>query len=111
MYKVESFYVGYKTKDTGSSKIQPFYCSAMTPSMLASLVNDAATPLALAAALLTFVYLRSLSAWRKRSRGLPFPPGPSPLPIIGNMLNMPTVRPWEGLRDLCKKHGECTVRI
>ncbi|KAH9911824.1 O-methylsterigmatocystin oxidoreductase [Epithele typhae] len=51
-------------------------------------------------------YLRSVFSWRRRSRGRPFPPGPPGLPFIGNLLDMPMVRPWEGLRELCHKYGD-----
>ena len=35
----------------------------------------------------------------------PLPPGPRPLPIIGNILNIPKVRPWLGYSELSKKYG------
>ena len=60
-----------------------------------------------AATLLVAAYLHSVETWRARTNGLPLPPGPAPLPIVGNLLDMPSVRPWEGFRDLCAKHGVC----
>ncbi|KAI0715623.1 cytochrome P450 [Cerioporus squamosus] len=40
-----------------------------------------------------------------KSRGVSLPPGPRPLPLIGNFLDIPTVRPWEAYRELCRKYG------
>ena len=52
----------------------------------------------------------ALPAWhwlRKRSKSaLPYPPGPKPYPIIGNLLDFPLGVPlWEGLADMAKQHG------
>ncbi|KAH8103582.1 cytochrome P450 [Cristinia sonorae] len=43
------------------------------------------------------------SRW-KRSR-LPLPPGPKPWPILGNILDMPLVRPWEKYREWCQTYN------
>lgn len=64
------------------------------------------------AAALFFTYfvllqIRERMIWSLRTRGCPLPPGPRPLPIIGNLLDMPSFRQWLGFRDLCSKHGEC----
>lgn len=38
-------------------------------------------------------------------RRLPFPPGPKPLPIIGNPYDVPNDPQWEGYNQLSKKYG------
>jgi len=52
-----------------------------------------------------FLYL--LVAFRdyRRRRGLPYPPGPPPWPIIGNLLDVPKKAPWIGYADMSKKYG------
>lgn len=52
-------------------------------------------------------YLRSRRDWKTRSQGLPLPPGPQSLPIVGNVFGLPTIRPWLGFRDMSKEYGEC----
>lgn len=53
-----------------------------------------------------FLYSRSLAAWQARSRRLPLPPGPKPLPVVGNMLDWPTRNQWRALRDLSAQYGK-----
>ena len=59
-----------------------------------------------AAALLVTVWLRSIVKWRRRSHGRPLPPGPTPLPLIGNMLDVPSFKPWVAYRELAAKYGK-----
>jgi len=50
------------------------------------------------------VTLRALHNHQKR-RGLPYPPGPRPLPIIGNLLDIPRESSWLAYTPLAKKYG------
>lgn len=60
----------------------------------------------LAVAFLVVLYLRSIARWRARTCGRPLPPGPKPLPIVGNMFDMPRSRQWVGYRDLSRELGK-----
>lgn len=42
------------------------------------------------------------------SAGLPTPPGPTPRWLVGNLLDVPLVRPWETYRKWCEEYGEST---
>ena len=57
-------------------------------------------------AFFAFLYLLIEFRDRKRRRGLPYPPGPPSLPIIGNLLNIPTEAPWTVYTDMSKKYGK-----
>jgi hypothetical protein len=41
----------------------------------------------------------------QRRRGLPYPPGPRPLPLIGNLLDIPKQFSWLAYSQISKKHG------
>ncbi|KAI0331358.1 CyP450 monooxygenase [Cubamyces sp. BRFM 1775] len=58
--------------------------------------------LAIVLACIVFVSIRN----RVVRKGLPLPPGPRGLPIIGNALDIPKERPWLAFRDLSAKHGD-----
>ncbi|KAI0642012.1 CyP450 monooxygenase [Trametes meyenii] len=55
---------------------------------------------------LALLALRRVHNWKKRTRGRPLPPGPEPLPIVGNALDMPKIKPWLGFRDLRRQYGD-----
>ena len=57
--------------------------------------------------LLVLSFIFTLQAFRNhRRRGrFPYPPGPRPLPIIGNLLNIPTESSWLTYSQLAKKYG------
>jgi hypothetical protein len=55
-------------------------------------------------ALLFLVALRAIRDYRRRG-GLPYPPGPRPLPIIGNLLDIPRKFSWLAYTNFSKTHG------
>ena len=56
--------------------------------------------------LLSVLYFWSVMRWRARSRGRPLPPGPPPLPIVGNLFNMPRSKQWVEYQKLCRELGK-----
>ena len=41
----------------------------------------------------------------RRRGGLPYPPGPRPVPLIGNLLDIPRESSWIAYTELAKKYG------
>ncbi|KAH9924329.1 cytochrome P450 [Epithele typhae] len=62
--------------------------------------------IALGTSILATLFLRLLSSQKHRKRQPSFPPGPPGVPVIGNLWDMPSVRPWEGLRELNGQYGD-----
>jgi hypothetical protein len=53
------------------------------------------------------LFLAAIRAIRdnRRRRGLPYPPGPRPLPVIGNMLDIPKQFSWLAYSKFSKSYG------
>ena len=50
-----------------------------------------------------YLYARK---WHAPASGLPLPPGPRRLPIVGNLFDMPTKNMAPTLHEMSRKHGE-----
>ena len=61
--------------------------------------------------LLCLLYARTLTRWRARSRGRPFPPGPPSLPVVGNLFNTPGDKAWYAFNDLTAQYGQASGHI
>ncbi len=75
---------------------------------------DSSTPVILTAllcALAVVIIVQSLVNWKASTRGRPLPPGPVPLPFVGNLFNVSRTKPWIGYKELCAKYGESISRI
>ena len=57
------------------------------------------------------LFLTAIRAIRdhQRRRGLPYPPGPRPLPILGNVLHIPKRFSWLAYSKFSKKYGSHTL--
>ena len=53
---------------------------------------------------ISFAALLAVRDYQRR-RGLPYPPGPRPLPLIGNLLDIPKEFSWLSYTQLSKTHG------
>ncbi|KAJ7935572.1 cytochrome P450 [Mycena leptocephala] len=66
---------------------------------------DYRSSLALFALIIILLKCFSKRLWQ-RSSNLPFPPGPSPRPIIGNARELPTKHPWLTYQEWGLKYGD-----
>ena len=62
---------------------------------------------AITAAIGSFTFLCIFYVYRKTRPSTALPPGPPPLPIVGNVLHMPKEQPWLKYADWAKQYGEC----
>ena len=58
--------------------------------------------LVLVSSLVAFLIIRDF----RRRRGLPYPPGPRPLPLMGNLFDIPKKFSWYSYLRFSKKHGK-----
>ncbi|KIJ30785.1 hypothetical protein M422DRAFT_267616 [Sphaerobolus stellatus SS14] len=56
--------------------------------------------------LLAALYFKVFKGRRIPPRGLKFPPGPPPKPLIGNLLDFPMAREWETYHEWAQQYGE-----
>ncbi len=63
--------------------------------------------LVLVSSLAAFLTIRDY----QRRRGLPYPPGPRPLPLIGNLFDIPKEFSWLTYTRLSKKYGMIYVAV
>ncbi|RDB18406.1 hypothetical protein Hypma_000372 [Hypsizygus marmoreus] len=73
--------------------------------------SDKMIPLDLQAGIASFVVIVYLYLKRRKHRRLPLPPGPKKLPLIGNMLDMPTSFEWKTYHRWCKELGSDIIHL
>jgi hypothetical protein len=55
-----------------------------------------------------FLYLFITFRDHRRRRGLSYPPGPPPLPVIGNLFDVPKRSAWVAYQAMSKQYGSAT---
>ena len=73
----------------------------LEPVRLSMSVVSLMSALVLVSSLATFFAIRGY----QRRQGVPYPPGPRPLPLIGNLLDIPKEFPWLTFTRLSEEHG------
>ncbi|KAI0644223.1 cytochrome P450 [Trametes meyenii] len=73
---------------------------------LGSAANLSVPWLSFLALSLTLLILLKTAYKARYSSSLPLPPGPRPLPILGNVLDFPKSHPGRGFRELSEKFGD-----
>ncbi|KAH7884307.1 cytochrome P450 [Phlebopus sp. FC_14] len=74
------------------------------PSSQPAIMMD--NPLLVSLALLLSGTLVSCYLWKKNSPSSRLPPGPPPLPILGNVLDIPSSEPWVAYKEWTGKYGD-----
>jgi hypothetical protein len=82
----------------------PYPHSSHSFAALTTIMVPPTTIINLFALISLFVLLLSIRDYRRR-RGLLFPPGPRPLPLIGNLLDVPNKFSWLTYTELSRKYG------
>lgn len=54
----------------------------------------------------SFSFLTMLYVYRKTRPSVALPPGPPPLPVVGNTFQMPKEQPWLKYAEWAKQYGE-----
>lgn len=62
-------------------------------------------------AAISFLVFSTRVILRRRKSGLPFPPGPPGLPIIGNIVDFPTSNIPRSFHNLAKRYGTCRLLL
>ncbi|KAF9457683.1 cytochrome P450 [Collybia nuda] len=58
--------------------------------------------------ILIYLYVKSRN---RANLGLPLPPGPKKLPLIGNLLDMPSSLEWETYHKWCEEHNSDIIHL
>ena len=66
---------------------------------------------AAAVAIGSFPFLCIFYFYRKARPQAALPPGPLPLPIVGNALHMPKEQPWLKYTEWAKQYGESYLAV
>lgn len=76
---------------------------------LLSMSHGQATFLIALTTFILYLFLRKYAERRVNPHGLPYPPGPKPLPIIGNVLDIARENEAQAYQQLAKEHGRYYV--